>query len=341
MPTRMRGSEHAGGWIGPLIGALAVLLAGLAAVSLAVGPVSIGAAELIRALTGTGDPAWQIIVHEVRLPRTVLAAAVGATLGLGGAALQGFLRNPLAEPAILGTSASAALGAVVPLYFGLADLLPLSVPLGGIAGALAGVLALMLLAGRDATALTLILAGVAVGSFAGAATALALNLASNPFAALEITFWLLGSLEDRSMEHVRLALPLMAAGWLLLAVNGRALAALSLGEDTATTLGVRLGAVRLRLMLGIGLAVGAAVAVSGTIGFVGLVVPHLLRPLVGQRPDALLLPSALAGAALLLAADCAVRLIPTAEPLKLGVLTATVGAPFFLWLILSLRRQLA
>ena len=305
------------------------------------GAVALPAGAVLPALVGAGAPVARITTVELRLPRTLLPAAIGGTLGLAGAALQGYLRNPLAEPAVLGVSASAALGAVLALYFGLAAAFPLAMPLAGVAGAVAAVGLVLLLAGRDAGPLTLILAGVAVGSFAGAATALALNLAPNPYAALEIAFWLLGSLEDRSFDHVRLALPLMAAGWLLLARDRRALDALTLGEDAATTLGVPLAAVRLRLLAGVGLAVGAAVAVSGTIGFVGLVVPHLMRPLVGHRPGALLAPSALAGACLLLAADIAVRLIPSHEPLKLGVLTAAIGAPFFLWLIARTRRSLS
>ncbi len=196
------------------------------------------------------------------------------------------------------------------------------------------------LAGRNSSVLTLILAGVAVNSFAGALTALALNLAPSPYAVLEIVFWLLGSLADRSMDHVALAAPLMAAGWALLLVGGRGLDALTLGEDTAESLGVDLGRLRVLVVLGTALAVGAAVSVSGVIGFVGLVVPHLLRPLVGHRPSRLLAASALGGAALVLAADVAVRILFPVPELKLGVLTALIGAPFFFALVLRSRRSL-
>lgn len=281
-----------------------------------------------------------LILSEIRLPRALLAILVGAALGIAGAALQGFLRNPLADAGIIGLSASASLGAVLVLYTGLASGFAMALPLGGLAGAGLSVIMVYALCGRDASLLTLILAGVAINSFAGALTALALNLAPNPYAVLEIVFWLLGSLDNRSFEHIGLALPFIATGVLLLLTTGRGLDALSLGEDAAASLGVNLTALRLRIILGTALAVGAAVSVSGAIGFIGLVIPHLLRPLVGQKPSALLLPSALGGAALLLAADIAVRLIPTQVEVKLGVMTSLIGAPFFLWLLLSARRRL-
>jgi len=213
------------------------------------------------------------------------------------------------------------------------------VPLGGIAGALAALATLYLLAGRNPSIVTIILAGVAISAFCGALTSLALNLSPSPYAALEIVFWMLGSLTDRSMAQVWFVLPFMFVGWLLVLSTARALDALSLGEDTAATLGFSRRSVTLRAIAGTGLAVGAAVSVTGVIGFVGLVVPHLMRSLVGPRPAALLVPSALAGAALVLAADLLVRL-PTGGPEpKLGVVTALIGAPFFLWLILKTRRE--
>jgi iron complex transport system permease protein len=208
------------------------------------------------------------------------------------------------------------------------------------AGAGAAVVLLYALAGRESSMLSLVLAGVAVSSFAGALTALALNLAPSPFAALEIAYWLLGSLADRSLTDVYIALPLMALGWLLVLTTPRALDALSLGEDAARSLGIDLARLRLTLVIGIALAVGAAVSVSGAIGFVGLVVPHLLRPFVGYQPGRLLLPSAVGGAVLVLAADLVVRLVSTGIELKLGVVTALVGAPFFLSLVLSTRRAM-
>jgi iron complex transport system permease protein len=319
--------------------ALALLTLLLAGVSLAVGPAHI---DVIQALAGLFDPdppVTSIILAEIRLPRTLLGLIVGATLGLSGAALQGLLRNPLAEPGIMGVSTSASLGSVVVFYFGLSAQFSLALPLGGIAGALASVGLLYLLAGRDSNVVTLVLAGVAISSFAAALSALALNLAPSPYAALEIVSWLLGSLADRSMEHVWLTLPLTLVGWSLLLFSGPALNALSLGEDTAASLGISLNIAKLQVILGTALAVGAAVSVTGGISFVGLVVPHLLRPLVGHEPKRLLLASALGGAALLVAADVVVRIAPGPIELKLGVVTALLGAPFFLHLIYRTRRR--
>jgi iron complex transport system permease protein len=322
-------------------GALMLGLAGLVLVlfmiSVAVGyaPLDLGRA-LADAVNGRATPDALILV-ELRLPRALLGALVGASLGLAGAALQGLMRNPLAEPGIIGVSGTAALGAVMVFYFGFAGFLSLALPLGGIAGALVATLLLYILAGRGAGTMTLILAGVAINSFAGALTALALNLSPNPYAALEIVFWLLGSLADRSLAHVGLVLPPMLIGWALLLGSARALDALTLGEDTAQSLGVDLRRLRWQLVGGAGLSVGSAVAVTGAIGFVGFVVPHLLRPLTGYRPGRLLFASALGGAALTLAADIAVRLIPTRPELKLGVVTAIIGAPFLFSLIWRLR----
>lgn len=319
---------------------LAILLAGLALLSLQVGQVAIPAAEVLRGLVAGADDRAALIVREIRLPRLLLAGLIGASLGLAGAALQGLLRNPLAEPGLIGVSASGGLGAVVALYFGFAAAFPLALPLSAMAGALIATLALYLLAARDASILTLILAGVAISSFAVAMTSLALNLSPTPYALSEMVLWLLGSVKDRSMADVALAAPFILLGWALLAGVGRGLDALSLGEEAARSLGVELGRLRALIIGGTALSVGAGVAVSGSIGFVGLVVPHLLRPLVGYQPSRLLLPSALGGAALLIAADIAARLIPARGELMLGVLTAVIGAPFFLWLILQTRRRM-
>ncbi len=323
-----------------LIGALALVLGVVFVVSLGFGPAPITLADAIAALLGQGSEATRIIVVELRLPRALLGVMVGATLGLSGAALQGFLRNPLAEPGLIGVSSTAALGAVLTLYTGIAATFTLALPLGGVTGALIGVALLQLLAGRNGGALTLILAGIAITSMGGALTALVLNLAPSPFAALEIVFWLMGSLADRSFAHVWLALPFMVLGWALLLTLGRPLEALTLGEDTAHSLGFDVPHIRTRLVLGTALCVGAATAVAGAIGFLGLVVPHLLRPLVDHRPGKLLLPSALCGAILMVLADIAVRLPFPGVELKLGVLTALVGGPFFLWLIVAYRRRL-
>jgi len=316
------------------------LLAGLAAIallafllSLAVGPTG----ALIEASPG----ARALIFWEIRLPRALLGALVGGALGLSGAALQGYLRNPLAEPSIIGVSGGAALGAVIAIHLGLAQVLALALPLGGLAGALVAMLAVVFLGGMRGGPVTLILAGLAVSAFATALISLALNLSANPFASVEMVFWMMGSLADRSLTHVWLAAPLILAGvWMLLRA-GRALDALTLGEDAAQSLGIDLARTRLLIVAGTALAVGAATAVTGVIGFVGLIVPHALRPLAAHRPGLLLPASALAGAALLATADVALRLAQPLVDLRIGVFTALIGAPFFVWLVLRLRRQLA
>lgn len=321
-----------------LIAGLVLTAILLAFSSVLIGPARFGLAEIASILTGDGDPVLRAVLIELRLPRALLGLMVGAMLGLGGAVLQGYLRNPLAEPSILGTSNAAALGAVIALYFGIYQAHPLALPLLAIGGALIGLVPLMLLAGRAESPLSLILAGIAVGTLAGAGISLALNLAPNPFAAVEIMSWLMGSIEDRSFEHLALALPCIIIGFTLLLWNGRALDALTLGEDAARTLGVDLGRLRLRILIGVAIGVGGAVAVSGAIGFIGLIVPHLLRPFGDRSPSALLLPSALGGAALLTAADIAVRLIPAETELRLGVLTAILGVPVFLYHLVRERR---
>ena len=313
-----------------LLALLAALTLSAAIASLLFGPVDLSVGRLLAAATGHGDPIASTILFELRLPRTVLALVVGAILGLAGAALQGYLRNPLAEPSVLGTSNAAALGGVAALYFGFAQIHPAALPLLAIGGALLSLAVLFALAGRSESPLTLILAGLAVGTLAVAGTSLALNLSPNPFAAMEIMTWLLGSLENRSFEHVWIALPCVAIGAAMLLWNSRALDALTLGEDAAQALGVDIRRLRLRLLVGTAIGVGGAVAVAGAIGFVGLIVPHLIRPLTDRSPSATLLPSAIGGAALLVLADIGVRIIPTTNELKLGVVTAFLGVPIFL-----------
>lgn len=319
--------------------ALTVAWLALFVASLAVGhaPINVMRA-LASAFTDANSPD-ALILLELRLPRALLASLVGASLGMAGAALQGLLRNPLAEPGVIGISACAALGSVLAFYSGLSGAFALALPLGGLIGAALSVLLLYAIAGQGASTLTLILAGIAVNSFAGALTALALNLAPSPYAAYEIMFWLLGSVADRSLEHIALAAPFMLIGWALILTTGRALDALTLGEDVAHSLGFDLKRVRLRLVLGTAACVGAGVAFTGAIGFVGLVVPHLLRNFVGGLPSSLLALSALGGAVLTLAADLLVRLIEHGVELKLGVVTALIGAPFLCWLVLQARRK--
>jgi iron complex transport system permease protein len=325
------------GW---MVIALAALVLLLAVLSLAAGPVRLSPATVIEALFGGGNEIQRTIVQEIRLPRAILALAIGAILGLSGAALQGLLRNPLASPSLFGAPQTAAFGAVLVIALGYADVRSFVLPVTGIVFAFASVFALLVVAGRGAGLLILILAGLAISSLAGAATALAMNLSSNPFVALEIAFWLLGSLEDRSFQHVAMALPFIVVGAIILMRQRHAFRVLSLGEETAQSLGVNVGRLRLAVISGVALGVGAAVAVSGTIGFIGLIAPHLMRPLIGHDPARLLLPSALTGSALLLAADIAVRLIPSTTDIKVGVLTSIIGVPFFLYLIMRERRAL-
>lgn len=280
-----------------------------------------------------------LVMREIRLPRAILAVLIGGGLGLAGAAMQGYLRNPLADPGLIGVSGSAALGAVVALQTGLAAVAVLALPFAALAGAVVGMVLVLALAGPRGSSLTLILAGIAISALAGALTTLALNLSPNPFAASEIVFWMMGSLADRSMTHVWIALPLIVIGAGMLATLARGLDALTLGEDAAEAMGISLYRLRLTLILGTAAVVGASTAVAGAIGFVGLVVPHILRGFVGARPGALLWASTLGGALMLLTADIAVRVLLPARDLKLGVLTALVGAPLFLHLIYRTRRE--
>ncbi|MBV9748149.1 MAG: iron ABC transporter permease [Acetobacteraceae bacterium] len=308
-------------------------LAGLGLLLLVLASLLIGGA-------GAGVPDWQI-VWTLRLPRTGLALVIGAGLGLSGAVLQGALRNPLADPGLLGVAGCAALGGVVAFYWGLAARSALALPLAGMVGAGVGCVALLRLVGRVPTGTGLILAGVALSAFAAALLTLLLALAPNPFALAEVAAWLMGSVEDRSLLQLAVACPPTLLGCALLLRLGPGLDALSLGEATAATLG-QPPARTLRLAaLGTALAVGPGAAVAGGIGFVGLAVPHLLRPWLGERPGALLTASMLGGAALLLAADMLARAAPLVLPLNaeppLGVLTAFLGAP----ILVAASRRLA
>ena len=318
-------------------GLLGLVIAGFV-VSLITGPSSLSVGAGLSALfVDTGGPET-VVMREIRLPRAVLGAFVGAALGLSGAAMQGLLRNPLAEPGLIGVSATAALGAVIALQTGIAAAFALALPAFALIGAGVAVSLLLLLAGPRGSSLVLILAGIAISALAAAGTSLVLNLSPNPFAVAEIMFWLMGSLADRSWTHVWLAAPLILVGGVVLLLTGRGLDALTLGEDAAEALGVRIGRLRLMVVTGTALAVGAATAVTGAIGFVGLVVPHILRPLVGAVPSRLLPASALGGAAMVLFADAAAQGLLPDRDLKLGVLTAFIGAPVFLHLIFRTRR---
>lgn len=319
---------------------LAAICALLFAGSLLAGPLPITPLRALKALLGAEDTPLAVVMQEIRLPRALLGLMVGGSLGISGAALQGYLRNPLAEPGLIGVTGAAALGAVLALQSGFATLFALALPLSALGAAVIAVLVILLLAGPRGGSITLILAGIAISALAGALTSLVLNLSPNPFATADIVFWMMGSLADRSFTHVWLALPFMAAGWVLLLGLGRGLDALTLGEDAAQAMGMRLDRLRLALILGVAASVGAATAVAGAIGFVGLVAPHLLRPFVGGRPSVLLWASMLGGAGMVLAADIAVRVFLPERDLKLGVLMALVGAPLFLHLIYKTRKEL-
>lgn len=310
---------------------------------------AIAAAMLISLMAGkvwipledwaSSDARWPIIA-ELRLPRTVLAVLVGAALGLSGAVMQGYLRNPLADPGLFGVSAGAALGAVISLYFGYASAGWL-LPGFALAGAAATMTVLALIVGRSGSIVIFTLAGVIVSSVAGSLTALAISLAPTPFVTTQIVTWLMGALTDRSWDDVDLALPLIAIGSAALALTARSLDVLTLGESAARSMGVDPVRLQLLVVIGVALCVGASVATAGVIGFVGLIVPHMVRPFVGNRPSAVLLPSALGGTLLLLIADSLVRAMPTVSELRLGIAMSMLGGPFFLILLLRMRQKLA
>ncbi|MCG8489461.1 MAG: iron ABC transporter permease [Chromatiales bacterium] len=322
-----------------LIFILCLLLAVTALLSLLTGSTSLPLYEALQQSFSEAEGVYGIILTELRLPRTLVAMLAGASLGVSGAVMQSLLRNPLASPGLVGSASGAALGAVTALYFGLSANFSLALPLGGIGGALLATLTAYLLAGREASPLTLILAGVAVNAFALALVSLLLNLAPSPYAVQEIALWMLGSLANISRNELWVMLPGTLIGWLLIWRQGHDLDLLTLGEETAGSMGVELAKLRWRLFIAIGLIVGSAISVTGSIGFIGLMIPHILRPLVGYQPSRLLIPSALGGALLLLLADIGVRTIPLDTEIKVGVITSLLGAPFFLWLILKQRRS--
>ena len=289
----------------------------------------------------SGEGPLGTVMQEIRLPRAILAVLIGGSLGLCGAAMQGYLRNPLAEPGLIGISGSAALGAVLSLQTGFAAAFWLALPLSALGMSFLAVLLIMLLAGKQGRSLTLILAGIAISALAGAMLSLVLNLSPNPYATAEIVFWMMGSLADRSFNHVWLALPFCVVGSVMLLSIGPALNALTLGEDTAQTMGISLVNTRYILVIGVAAMVGATTAVAGAVGFVGLVVPHILRRWVKSQPSRLMWASMLGGAALVLAADILVRVVLPDRDLKLGVVMAILGAPLFLHLIYKTRAELS
>lgn len=315
-----------------LIGLLAA--AGLAAAAAAclLGPTPLGVGRVLSALAGAGPPGDLIVVWEIRLPRALAAFSTGAALGASGAALQGLLRNPLAEPGVLGVSATASLAATFVIYHGLVEVGAFALPAAAIAGALAATALLTAAAARVGSVVTLILVGVGLSSFAGALMALLVNLAPNPFSLADMLDWTLGSVANRSVDDLLLAAPFLAAGGGLLLAARRGLSGLTLGEEAAAGAGVDLRRARRLVVVGAGLATGAAVATAGAIGFVGIVAPHLVRPLVDHDPARTLVPAALLAGVILVLADVGVRLAPGAAELRLGVVAALIGAPVFLWI---------
>lgn len=301
------------------------------------GSTPLGPGRVLAAFFGLADAGDTLVIWQIRLPRALAAFVVGAALGASGAALQGLLRNPLAEPGILGVSASASLGATFALYYGFAVLSPWIVPTAAILGALAATALISFVAIRTRSVVTLILVGVGLSSFAGAAMSLLMNLAPNPFSLSDMINWMLGSVANRSFDDLKMAAPFLFLGLIILFSFRRGLSALTLGEEAASGIGVNLRRLRIAVVTGSGLTAGAAVAIAGAIGFVGIVAPHLVRPFVAHDPARSLLPSALLAGIILVLADIAVRLLPTSSELKLGVVAALIGAPAFAWIAAQRR----
>ncbi|MEM1409309.1 MAG: iron ABC transporter permease [Pseudomonadota bacterium] len=293
--------------------------------------------RVLAAFIGSASEGDQLVVWSIRLPRALAAYLVGAALGISGAALQGLLRNPLAEPGVLGVSASASLFATFSLYYGLVAAVPWALPIAAIMGALIATALLTIAAIRTHSVVTLILIGVGLSSFAGAMMSLLMNLAPNPFSLSDMINWMLGSVANRSFNEITFAAPFMAAGALLLFSTRRGLSALTLGEEAASGIGLNLRHQRIFTVVGAGLSTGASVALGGAIGFVGIVAPHLVRPLVNHDPARTLLPSAMLAGLILVLADIGVRILPTDKELKLGVVAALIGAPAFVWIAMQRR----
>ncbi len=322
-----------------LIPTLLLLLLFVTWVSLGLGSVPVPVSAGLWDWLQNTNSQEALIVGEIRLPRTLLALCVGAALGLSGAALQGLLRNPLADPSLVGASQGAALGAATVFYFGLfAGMGALATAMAGLLGAVIALLLMLGLAGSGRPSLV-ILAGLAISTIAGAALAVVLNFAPNPYAMQELVFWLLGSVSNRGMDSLYVLLPAFVIGSLLIWQQRQLLAGLSLGDHVAESMGLSVTRGSRLTVLGAAFLVGSSVSVAGNIGFVGLLVPHIMRPWTGYRPDRLLIPSMLLGAILVCTSDIVVRLLPAGQELKLGVLTSLLGAPLFVWLVWKERKQ--
>ena len=317
--------------------ALAAILVIVSAAALMAGPTGISPALPFDWLTRR-DPAAAMIILDIRLPRVLAAALVGAALGLCGAALQALTRNPLAEPGVLGVSAAATLGATITLYFGLAAAWAWALPVGAVVAAILATALLASAAVRTQGMATLILIGVGLSSLSGALMALILNFAPNPFSLSDLVNWTLGSVANRSLADLGFSAPLILIGALLLLSQRANLSLLSIGEAAAMAHGLDARRSRIAVIAGTGLATGAAVALAGSVGFVGIVAPHLVRPWTGHDPGRTLMPAAWLGAILLVLADLFVRLLPTEDELRLGVVAALAGAPIFVAIVIKRGR---
>ena len=348
--SRLRGYRQMGVSARLALGlsALLVLVLAVGLVSLSLGPVDIPVghvAWIVLSAIGIDVPEFgrteQLVIEQIRLPRIIVGAAVGMALGIAGATMQGLFRNPMADPGIIGVSAGGALGAVVAIATGLTGLFFLALPVFAFVGAMAAaflVYGIALVGGHFSMA-TLLLAGVAVNAFLGAVVSAIILFLPDNEALREILFWLAGGLDSRSWEHVRIAGPLIVGSAVILLLMARDLNLLMLGDDEARSMGVRVGATRIVLLAAAALATGAAVAVSGTIAFVGLVIPHTLRLLMGPDNRVLIPMSALGGAVFVILADTVARMIIEPAEFRVGVLTAFVGAPFFILLLIKNKRQ--
>ncbi len=348
--SRLRGFRQMGISARLAIGAaiLLALVLVVALVSLSLGPVDIPTSHvawIMLSSLGFDVPEFgrteQLVIDQIRLPRIVVGASVGMALGVAGATMQGLFRNPMADPGIIGVSAGGALGAVVAIASGTAAMFFLALPVFAFVGAMAAaflVYGIAAVGGRFSMA-TLLLAGVAVNAFLGAIVSAIIIVLPDNEALREILFWLAGGLDSRSWEHVRIATPLIVASTAVLLLMSRDLNLLMLGDDEARSMGVRVGATRVLMLAAAALATGAAVAVSGTIAFVGLVIPHVLRLVLGPDNRVLIPLSALAGAVFVILADTVARTIIEPAEFRVGILTAFVGAPFFILLLIKNKRQ--
>ncbi|MBK1670135.1 heme ABC transporter permease [Rhodovibrio sodomensis] len=327
-----------------------LLAVGHGAVQIAPGEVAAILGEQLGLIANADvTRAQETVLLAIRLPRAVLGLLVGAGLAVAGAALQGLFRNPLADPGLIGVSNGAALAAAATIVLGGAGVLglpawlvPHLLPISAFAGGVAATWLVYLIASREGTTdvAVMLLAGVALNAIVAAGIGLLIFL-SNDQELRDLNFWLLGSLGGATWDRLAVSAPLILAPTLLLIAQGRRLNALLLGEVEAGHLGVAVERTKRTIVLLAAMAVGAAVALTGVIGFIGLVVPHLIRLLIGPDHRTLLPASILLGAALLLAADVLARTLALPAELPIGILTSTVGGPFFLWLLLRQRTQWA